>query len=55
MSELKPCPFCGGEAWRGKQRVFCHDCGAQVDEDMEFGEDTKWNRRVEVKDEKPNR
>lgn len=29
MSELKPCPFCGGKAeWdEGEQRVYCTSCG----------------------------
>jgi len=55
VSELKPCPFCGGKPWRANRRVFCHDCGVTMDDDMEDSAESKWNRRVEVKDEKPNR
>lgn len=34
MSNLKPCPFCGGEAKTGAcangYHVYCGDCGADV-------------------------
>ena len=63
MAELKPCPFCGGEAdfltanngaevW-----VICTDCGAQTAKEwtnlVVFGNGGKgraieaWNRRAE--------
>ena len=57
MSELKPCPFCGGEA---KIRdfstpdldpeidVFCTNCGGQTFVYETVGEAIEaWNRRVE--------
>lgn len=28
--ELKPCPFCGGEAILDRHDIFC-DCGAKID------------------------
>lgn len=55
MTELKPCPFCGGEAYIGFESrfpaldngVFCTECPAK----MVFGENMDeviktWNRRV---------
>ena len=43
MSELKPCPFCGGSNVKDEpalQVVICMDCGAEKDTDL--GE---WNKR----------
>ena len=44
MSELKPCPFCGGEASTTDNTVGCDTCGA-----MMFSapgkQDDHWNRR----------
>ena len=57
MSELKPCPFCGGKAEferKGTHRVSCivncTDCGASM-ESNEVGEISGafWNDRVEDK------
>lgn len=28
--KLKPCPFCGGEAYVDREVVLCEDCGAQM-------------------------
>ena len=47
MSELKPCPFCGGEAksnnsMRGSYYVYCITCNAASDDTN--GVD-KWNTR----------
>lgn len=28
--ELKPCPFCGGEAHLDREDIFC-DCGAKME------------------------
>lgn len=64
MNELKPCPFCGGEAYICKENIPYHptsyavDCGndrCDVDPSTDFFEDKEkaieaWNRRV--KDEK---
>jgi Lar family restriction alleviation protein len=60
MSELKPCPFCGGEnihvdeyeheagkRWRG--RVVCLDCMAMVDSGWSQQKHLAiemWNRRT---------
>lgn len=56
--ELKPCPFCGGEAkvqsdiW--PRFVYCQSCYARTVNCMEFGEDEGtlkavglWNRRTD--------
>lgn len=42
MSELKPCPFCGGEAFhRGYDVVWCKKCSAEAHVD-------DWNRRPDA-------
>lgn len=56
MSELKPCPFCGGEAEITKASEYqsyalCRACGASSDYDIhENKEDIvrAWNRRAPV-------
>ena len=58
--ELKPCPFCGGEAKLENMgfphHVYCTNCGARVT-GRGFGEDgeadaiRKWNQRSEVSKE----
>ena len=30
MTELKPCPFCGGEATLDRHDIFC-DCGVKME------------------------
>jgi len=48
-TELKPCPFCGGEACRleasqtiaGTPMIKCHGCGCR----FYNGTEDKWNRR----------
>ena len=56
MSELKPCPFCGGEAeekehrncWEHYFYVKCKNCCVMTP--FKFGEEKAieaWNRRVE--------
>lgn len=54
MSELLPCPFCGGEAskrlfYRGKYRVHCNVCDAHSGDvcDTEAEAIAAWNSRAE--------
>ena len=57
--ELKPCPFCGGEAVAIATRpergmVCCRKCGASTDPDEEMTKDellAAWNTRAAVTDE----
>ena len=50
--ELKPCPFCGGEAATGQDTslwwlVWCQDCGFAKDELHDRSEAiAAWNRRA---------
>ena len=53
MAELKPCPFCGGEARRYYGAVSCHGvtcakCTAKIYGYKTKGAATKaWNRRAD--------
>lgn len=61
MQELKPCPFCGGQARIGyaindynRWGVSCQNCGCSVEvEDWKGVDDTEenaiaaWNRRAD--------
>lgn len=66
MAELKPCPFCGGQAKiyvNGGVRVICNNCSCQTPilRDVEYSTgvgDTavsrvikKWNKRANEDDE----
>lgn len=51
MDELKPCPFCGGEArldmdfdW---SYVYCINCQAQIERAWKKEAIEAWNRRAE--------
>ena len=48
--ELKPCPFCGGEAEKRDGFVECKYCGASTWCFFESVEDAveAWNKRVEA-------
>lgn len=57
MEELKPCPFCGGEAreihppakghWMGFWRIRCTVCGAMVNGSHRGMNIEAWNRRAD--------
>ena len=54
MSELNPCPFCGGEAYVSKwcYKVLCIDCDAEVFIERETSDGVKevslkWNARAD--------
>ena len=60
MSEtkLKPCPFCGGEAYvvregspRQSHDIACEDCGCRLSSGETFNKGNKWNTRTDVADE----
>lgn len=51
MTELKPCPFCGGKAalW-GRfdgYEVYCINCLAKVEQDGRAEAIEAWNRRAD--------
>lgn len=53
MAELKPCPFCGGEAHIQKSGnwIRCAECGAETDYyDIEEEAIAAWNRRAHETD-----
>ena len=50
--ELKPCPFCGGEAkiervgdFRKSTIYACTECGCRLETEEEFNHGTRWNAR----------
>ena len=51
MDELKPCPFCGGEAVLGMDfdwfYVYCINCQAQIEKTYKEEAIEAWNRRAE--------
>jgi len=53
VSELKPCPFCGGKAeivYAYKCWAKCKRCGAEMSGAKKvWNAIKKWNRRAEVK------
>lgn len=55
MSELKPCPFCGGQAeisqyGTGRQitQYSCTDCGASLETGETFNHGARWNHREQL-------
>ena len=62
MSELKPCPFCGGEAILESNKLrygtihsaYCQKCGAEITGFSEHEAVAAWNRRAQP-DEPPVR
>lgn len=55
MEELKPCPFCGGEAdigenFDGQWGVFCETCRAVVWGYTKKASIAAWNRRAGEED-----
>jgi len=47
--ELKPCPFCGGEAARNGGVVYCLGCGARTKTYWRLRvclAETDWNKRT---------
>lgn len=49
MAELKPCPFCGGEASNFIAGIYCNECGAGVSRYGKTNEQVveAWNTRHE--------
>lgn len=60
MSELKPCPFCGGDnldtgmAPNGAYGVSCRDCRMSADFDVESDKEAQemWNQRLHTENER---
>ena len=51
MSNIKPCPFCGGKAEALEStfcvwKVFCTECGANITLNTDENADVLWNKRV---------
>ena len=59
MSELKPCPFCGGEAILESNKLrygtiysaYCQKCGAEITGFSEHEAVAAWNRRAQPDNE----
>ena len=57
MSELKPCPFCGGipavvEDGYKAIAVHCFNCGADITAESEKKARAAWNRRAQLAEQK---
>lgn len=60
MTKLKPCPFCGGEAYitnfdvfGGVRYVVCKGCGGRIQMPSEAEAITAWNNRTEPDNHSP--
>ena len=60
MTTLKPCPFCGGEAYitnfdvfGGVRYVVCKGCGGRIQMPSEAEAITAWNNRTEPDNHSP--
>lgn len=64
--ELKPCPFCGGEAEierhgtaRQSMQIACQECGARVESGDISGltqpQNLRWNRRAPTQPQEDER
>ena len=52
MTELKPCPFCGGEAIEDGEWIFCFECGVGYEIENEPERIDAWNRRAKGNERK---
>ena len=57
MSDLKPCPFCGGKphmhhGGAGNYYVSCLECKVTSDDGTEERATRIWNRRAETREER---
>ena len=48
MTDLKPCPFCGGEAVILPYAVVCNNCGAKIETIYKYRMFAAWNTRAEA-------
>jgi len=54
MTDLKPCPFCGGEAVEGMSRIWCEKCGVETEREDDIEKAISvWNTRHVPEQEQP--